>query len=160
MPRIDSCILVLLYTFALQSELAAFQRDKYNTTTEIDTDPNRRDIEYGDNDNAEDDIQSIAETVRSEGGASISSVHSRKSMEMLVTKKHDRIRSIVPGTKRRGYKRSGVNLPLQVTMEEGHTSEPCLLPPITITHTEDNGAILAEAKSLNKLHFKNRNPVI
>jgi len=51
MPRIDSCTLAFLDIFALQSELAAFQRDMYNTTIQIETDPNGRDIENGDNDN-------------------------------------------------------------------------------------------------------------
>lgn len=32
--------------------------------------------------------------------------------------------------------------------------------PVTITHKEDDGARLAETKSLNKLPFKNRNPAL
>ena len=32
--------------------------------------------------------------------------------------------------------------------------------PLTIIHKEDDGARLAETKSLNKLPFKNRNPAL
>ena len=74
-------------------------------------------------------------------------------MKMLVTKSRDKI------------KLNGQNQEQPFNLEtvmEACTSvgEKGMTPPITITHTEDNGARLKETKSLNKLPFKNRNPAL
>ena len=93
-----------------------------------------------------DDLQSIADTIRSESNASVSSIHSRKSLQMLVSKEkerllHGRLKSIPERFDNEGAE-VGIGLPL------------------TITHKEDDGARLKETKSLNKLPFKNRNPAL
>lgn len=38
--------------------------------------------------------------------------------------------------------------------------ESAIMPPIVITHTDDDGARMAEKKSVNKLAFKHRNPAL
>lgn len=135
----------------LQSEKSAAHNAKYNSEN-ILNEANRHPKEvdgcgYRD---ANDDINSIAETVRSCGDASISSIHSRKSMQMLVSQAHDRLGSATNHTK-----------VLHTIIEDNSDhGEMNMKPPVTITHTEDNGARLAETKSLNKLPFKNRNPAL
>ena len=90
----------------------------------------------------DDDIRSVAESVRSEG--SVSCIHSQRSMEALVTKSRKRIAG-------EGRGLSAIQeSPAEISME----------PPKLITHIEDNGARLSETKSLNKLPFKNRNPAL
>jgi len=80
--------------------------------------------------NDEDDISSIAESVRS--NTSIRSIHSKKSMTALVSKMKEQIEAM----------------------------EPIYEEPVQVTHTDDDGRRLAETKSLNKLPFKNRNPAL
>ena len=93
----------------------------------------------------EDDIQSIAATVRSECNGSVSSIHSRKSMQMLISKSCDRLMK----------EHDERDCALEPVEEDGG-----MRPPVTITHTEDDGARIAATKSLNKLPFKNRNPAL
>ena len=79
------------------------------------------------NESEEVDIQSIADSIRSDSNVSVSTIHSRRSLQMLVSS-------------------SGGEMSMKI--------------PLTITHKEDDGARLAETKSLNKLPFKNRNPAL
>ena len=83
-----------------------------------------------------DDIKSIEDSVISE--SSIGSIHSRKSLAALVYKAKERVSE----------------------MAQIQEEEEALPPPILITHTDDDGARMAEKKSINKLAFKNRNPAL
>lgn len=85
----------------------------------------------------EDYIRSITQDVLNKGGDDVTSIHSCKSIQMLVKRASGRLES-------------PKNLSLEIS----------LTPPLTITHREDDGARLAETKSLSKLPFKNRNPAI
>jgi len=78
----------------------------------------------------------MAKSVRSE--TSMRSIHSRKSTEALVTRSKAKILGIE-------------------TIQEGEAN---LIPPILVTHRDDDGQRLIEKKSLNKLPFKNRNPAL
>jgi len=89
-------------------------------------------------DDQADDTKSIANSVMSE--SSIGSVHSKKSLTTLVAKARER--------------RSDMAL----IDEEG--KEEAMQPPILSTVSDDNGARMAEKKSINKLAFINRNPAI
>ena len=84
-----------------------------------------------------DDTQSIADSVMS-SDSTIKSIHSRKSMTTLV----------IDAKKRRSQ--------LYPIKEDEH--ETAIPPPISITHTDDDGARMAEKRSVNKLAFKHRNP--
>ena len=83
----------------------------------------------------EDDTQSIAETVMSNESA-IKSIHSRQSVKLLVTKAKER------------------------ALDPIDEKEAAMTPPVSISHTDDDGARLEEMKSLNKLAFKHRNPAL
>ena len=98
-----------------------------------------------------DEIQTIAESIRNSCEASIGPIHSQKSMQMMVSKAHDRIQHSNDAMNR--------NLPI-IAEWENTCGERNMNPPATITHSEDNGARLAGTKSLNKLPFKNRNPAL
>lgn len=96
--------------------------------------------EYGYNsivDANECDVQSVAETVRSE--ATLKKIHSKKSTEAMVARSKEK---------------------MQANGNDKGSDEACLVPPLLVTHTDDNGARLAETKNLNKLPFKNRNPAL
>lgn len=84
-----------------------------------------------------DDTKSIANSVMSE--SSIGSIHSKKSLSALVLKARERRSEMAP------------------IEEEGEKAVP---PPVLSTVTDDNGARMAEKKSINKLAFKNRNPAL
>lgn len=84
----------------------------------------------------DEDIQSLAESVRS-NSSDLRSIHSKKSMEALVTKSKEKLNK------------------LESIME---SEVKC--SPVIITHQDDDGARIAETKSLNKLPFKNRNPAL
>jgi len=84
---------------------------------------------------SDDDI-SIAESIRST--SSTYSIHSQKSLKILVEKAKERIEKL----------------------KQIPEMDLNIAPPILVTHTDDDGARLAETKSLNKLPFKNRNPSI
>ena len=102
-----------------------------------------------DHNTGRDDLQSIADTIRSNGSASVSTIHSRKSLQMLVSKAKERLSHLE-------RKKT-----LAIIIEDKATgAEIGMRPPVTITHKEDDGARLAETKSLNKLPFKNRNPAL
>ncbi len=100
------------------------------------------------------DLQSIAaETIRTEGTESVSTIHSRRSLQMLVSKAKEKFSATSLDKKKslcsidEGGKCSGGEMSMKL--------------PLTIIHKEDDGARrLAETKSLNKLPFKNRNPVL
>lgn len=93
-----------------------------------------------------DDTESIATSMMSE--SAVSSVHSKKSIKALVSKAKGRM--------------------LEMTIEEGDENkeeenqerEKAVPLPVLSTVTDDNGARLAEKKSINKLAFKNRNPAL
>ena len=95
----------------------------------------------------EDEIQSIADTIRSSSNLSVATIHSRKSLQMMVSKARERLS---------GYPSLGVIDESKIS----NRGEVGLKIPLTITHKEDYGARLAETKSLNKLPFKNRNPAL
>ena len=133
----------------LQSEISSAHNAKYNNENILnESNIHPKDMDsYSYRRHANDDIHSIAETVRSCGDASIASIHSRKSMQMLVSQARDRLGS---STKELHT----------INEEKRDYGEMNMRAPVTITHTEDNGARLAETKSLNKLPFKNRNPAL
>jgi len=93
-----------------------------------------------DDDDEENDMRSIANSVMSE--STMGSIHSRKSLANLVSKAKERL--------------SSKNL--TPIIEDG--KEEAMPPPRLITHTDDDGARLAEKKSISKLAFKNRNPAL
>jgi len=114
---------------------AALRAEAFEQNTIVDLlpgDVENEDIKY-------DDVKSIA-SVMSE--SSLGSIHSRKSLANLLTKVKEGIAS----------KR------LSAIAENG--IEKAVPPPRLITHTDDDGARLAEKNSLNKLPFKNRNPAL
>ena len=93
-----------------------------------------------------DDTESIATSVMSE--STIGSIHSKKSMKALVSKAKERILESATIEEEGGG-------------EEGEEEkEKAVPPPVLSTVTDDNGARMAEKKSLNKLAFKNRNPAL
>lgn len=79
-------------------------------------------------------------------------------MKNLVVKSHNRFKSRLNECD--NILNQAIDSPSHDSTEEESISETCLIAPRTITHTEDNGARLAETKSLNKLPFMNRNPAI
>jgi hypothetical protein len=93
-----------------------------------------------------DDTESIATSVMS--GSTVGSVHSKKSIKALVSKARGRM--------------------LEMTIEEvdeneeeaNQMREKAVPPPVLSRVTDDNGARIAEKKSINKLAFKNRNPAL
>lgn len=135
----------------LQSEISTAHNEKYNSQlTEFNNDQEERNSNYDDY----IDTNSIADSIRSCGDRSISSIHSRKSIQMLVSRSHEKLGC---------NQNNGQDLALLNAIREENlceSGEMDMKPPITITHTEDNGARLAETKSLNKLPFKNRNPAL
>ncbi len=109
----------------------------------------------------EDDLHSIAATIKSQDEASICSIHSQRSLQMLVSKAKDRL--LANETRGGNYEsklksRSPLGTVQENKMYAG--GETNIRPPVSIIHTEDQGARLAETKSLNKLPFKNRNPAL
>ena len=94
--------------------------------------------------NEEDEIQSIATTIlNNDENKALSSIHSTKSIKMLVKQSCN-----------------SMSAPLNAIVEEAPVGEINISPPMTIVHTQDDGARLRETKSLNKLPFKNRNPAL
>ncbi len=107
----------------------------------------------------EEDLHSIAATIKSQDDASICSIHSQRSLKMLVSKAKDRLHDGPKGGKDKSKLKS--RSPLGTVQEyENYGGETNLRPPVTIIHTEDQGARLAEKNNLNKLPFKNRNPAL
>lgn len=127
-----------------QSENAAQRGEAVNIGPDIDI--VSTDIEQND-DIDTDDTESIATSVMSE--STVGSIHSKKSMKALVSKAKERI---LESTTIEEEKEEG---------EEGEEEkEKAVPPPVLSTVTDDNGARMAEKKSLNKLAFKNRNPAL
>jgi hypothetical protein len=97
------------------------------------------------------DIQSIAESIRSDGNVSVSTIHSRRSLQKLVSNAKKRL------SKCADDERVSLGVLHEDKVSEGEIG---MKLPLTIIHKEDDGARLAETKSLNKLPFKNRNPAL
>lgn len=135
---------VLLNT-VLQSENSANHDEKYNNWNYGDASRLKEDNCNREPVNDCNDISSIAESIKSCADASMTSIHSHKSMQMLVAKSRDKMQEM---RCKKGIFPINEEYPVEISMKH----------PITIIHTEDNGARLAETKSLNKLPFKNRNP--
>ena len=89
-----------------------------------------------DDEDDDDDARSIANSVMSE--SSIGSIHSKKSLTALVSKARERME-------------------MDPIEEEAETAIP---PPVLSTVADDNGARMAEKKSIQNLPFKNRNPAL
>lgn len=109
---------------SIQSEKAAIEIPSSTMTDPVIDDENQE---------VEDDIKSIAKSVMSNESI-VKSIHSQKSMNILVSKAKERV--------------------LTSVKEE----EVAMTPPVFIIHTDDDGARLEEMKSLSKLAFKHRNP--
>ena len=73
--------------------------------------------------------------------STIGSIHSKKSLTALVSKARERIAEMTP-------------------IEEDDGKDEAIKPPVLRTVTDDNGARLAEKKSINKLAFTKRNPAL
>lgn len=117
-----------------QSEDAA-QRSEALGNSVVDFVPTE--VEKVNDDDDDDDTKSIANSVMSE--SSIKSIHSKKSLTELISKARGRMM-------------------VMATIEE--EGEDAILPPVVSTVTDDNGARMAEKKSIHKLAFKNRNPSV
>mmetsp|Transcript_14767 Transcript_14767/g.31451 ORF Transcript_14767/g.31451 Transcript_14767/m.31451 type:complete len:140 (+) Transcript_14767:3-422(+) len=117
-----------------QSEKAAFRAEALAQGPVVDFLP--KDIVNDRND--AHDTESIANSVMSE--STIGSIHSKRSLSALVSKARERRSEMVP-------------------IEE-YEEEKAMPPPILSTVTDDNGARMAEKKSINKLAFQNRNPAL
>ena len=93
------------------------------------------------------DTKTIATSVMSE--STLGSIHSKKSLTALVSKVKERASN---------------NIIMPTINEdeiEGELSKEKAVPtPVISTVTDDNGARMAEKKSINKLAFKNRNPAL
>lgn len=124
------------FIVSIQSEKAAERAEIVKSDGSVDLTPTGPDPEPEE----VDDTQSIADSVMSCDSA-IKSIHSRKSIVALITD---------------AKKRISVQLN---PIDEGDCELP-VAPPICITHTDDDGARLAEKKSVNKLAFKHRNPAL
>ncbi|KAL3767145.1 hypothetical protein ACHAW5_003164 [Stephanodiscus triporus] len=124
------------------SENAAQRAEAVNIGPVID-DNVPTDVEQNDEVDA-DDTESIAISVMSE--STVSSIHSKKSIKALVSKAKERILE-TPTIEEEDEERE----------EEKEKAVP---PPVLSTVTDDNGARMAEKRSINKLAFKNRNPAL
>lgn len=95
------------------------------------------------------DTKSVATSVMSE--SSIGSIHSKKSLTVLVAKVKERVSN---------------NIIIMPTINEDEleggevVKEKAVPTPVISTVTDDNGARMAEKRSINKLAFKNRNPAL
>ena len=129
---------ILLYAFPnfTKSENAAERAKALEHGPVVDFVP--PDIESDENVDV-DDTKSIANSVMSE--SSIGSIHSKKSLTALVSKARQRISEMSP-------------------IEEEDGIDEAIKPPVLSTVTDDNGARMAEKKSINKLAFTKRNPAL
>ncbi len=118
---------------APQSEQAAQVLESAENIV-VDSIPTSLENEVGDD---ADETMSIANSVMSE--SSIKSIHSKKSLTELISKAR------------------GQMMVMATIEEEG---EDTISPPVVSTVTDDNGARMAEKKSIHKLAFKNRNPSV
>jgi hypothetical protein len=123
----------------LKSENAAQRAEAVNIGPVIDI----ATTDFEQNDDIDtDDTESIASSVMSE--STVGSIHSKKSIKALVSKAKEQILE-------------STTIEEEEEEEEGEKAVP---PPVLSTVTDDNGARMAEKKSLNKLAFKNRNPAL
>ncbi|KAL7442992.1 hypothetical protein ACHAXH_008874 [Discostella pseudostelligera] len=120
----------------LDSEDAA-QRSEALGDSVVDFVPTEVEKVDEDDGDAADDTKSKANSVMSE--SSIKSIHSKKSLTELISKARGRMM-------------------VMATIEE--EGEDAILPPVVSTVTDDNGARMAEKKSIHKLAFKNRHPSV
>lgn len=97
--------------------------------------------------NEYDEIQSIADSIKSEGNSSMLSIHSRNSLNALVAREKDKLST----------KKIQSNTNLASISESGETN---LKVPLEIVHQEDDGTRIKETKSISKLPFKHRNPAL
>ena len=127
----------------MQSEVAAMRADRIANleNMKVLAEQHNGGIAGREDDDDHDDVRSIAESVRSTS-SDMKSIHSKKSMEVLVAKSKEKMLS---------------SDKLERIMEVPVSSKQ---EPIIITHQDDDGARLAETKSLSKLPFKNRNPAL
>lgn len=129
--------LFLLHYFFTQSESAALHATALENGSVVDCIP--PDIDNDDEHDTQDDTKSIANSVMSQ--STIGSIHSKKSLTALVSKARERIAEMTP-------------------IEEDDGKDEAIKPPVLRTVTDDNGARLAEKKSINKLAFTKRNPAL
>jgi len=134
-------------------EIAAEKSMEFNQVDVFDGKGLHPNMGGGDRD--ENDVQSIAETVMSSDNGLMGYIHSRRSVEALVSKSKERI-----GGSGGKIGTSGAPATDTIIAEEQQFVEHTFSPPVMITHKDDEGARLAEMKSLSKLPFKNRNPAI
>lgn len=129
----------------IENEMASIRSEQFNNLEfEFDEEMLKESNKYSGN---EDDMRSIADSLRSCSDDTVSSIHSRKSIQVLISKAKERMAN-------------SSNLPKIHEETASYGAEVSLNYPVTITHNEDDGARLKETKSLNKLPFKNRNPAL
>ena len=87
----------------------------------------------------DDDDISVARSVMSEGGRSITSVHSTKSIAAIAERAREKFAA-------------GPAMPV--------IAEQALAPPAVVRHTDDDGAILEGKQAVAKLPYMHRNPAI
>jgi len=116
-----------------QSETAAAQAEKLNSQVVVDFVPSN--IDSNEDGEGTDDLKSIADTVMSE--STIRSIHSRKSLAVLVTRARERI------------------IGMMDPIEEGKMPQP---NQSTIPSIADDGQ--KKKFDVYKLPFQNRNPAV
>lgn len=144
----------LSFLLQLQSESAAQRAETINNSgpmidDSLSTDNNQQNNEKADTEEEEViDTKSITTSVMSE--STIGLIHSKKSLTALVSK-----------VKERASNNSFMPTINEDEMEGGDVVKEKAVPtPVISTVTDDNGARMAEKRSINKLAFKNRNPAL
>lgn len=172
-----SCIsswLSYLTALFLQSENATVRSNEYNSSIisgmeELDrgdniSNNNARSVSDDDN-----DLRSIADTIQSNSDTTMGSIiHSRKSLNALVSRARDKYKSTSSSTKKALHtveegsstNSSNAGSSSSSTINSIFDGEMNLAQPVKFVLKEDEGARLAETKSLNKLPFKCRNPAL
>lgn len=129
------CLNFMPYFNLFQSETAARRAEALENGPVVDFVP----TDIGNDEEDADDAKSIADSVMSQ--STIGSIHSKKSLTALVSKAKERMSEMTP-------------------IDEEDGEEKAMPPPVLSTVTDDDGARMAEKKSINKLAFKNRNPAL
>lgn len=142
----------------MDSEMAAQRAESLNSAANAKDNLHNigGDDEDGGRGDSDDEIMSIAETVRSEG--TLGSIHSQRSVHALVARSRERIGNSDGGGTTSNSTSSRALRPIAEAMQAA--TEATMAPPVLITHIEDDGARIAGTKSLNKLPFMNRNPAV
>lgn len=114
----------------------------------LSADDNQQNIEKATEEEDVIDTNSITTSVMIE--STIGSIHSKKSLTALVSKVKERVsnNSFMP------------TINEDETEGEEVVKEKAVPTPVISTVTDDNGARMAEKRSINKLAFKNRNPAL